>query len=306
MSLSVDVVEPILLARGYQEKNRTKKKVAYQNGTDLPLYLNLQSKGGTSVLVAHPHSGAQDLHIDGVEVGAKYFHSSNMGLFPKHMHTGATPIPYGVGLTFDSSAALSRCLAWLEQDVKAEGDLIQLQSSAKAAPDEQALSTEGVAGQDASHVPGHDLGMGSSAVAIAPGQDASILTTRRVGHDRFRQALEQYWDGACAISGVSHAALLRASHIKPWAASAPEEKTSVFNGLLLAAQWDAAFDCGLITLDAQGEVVLSPQLRVADAALLGIEAGMRLRKRLEPQHLPYLAYHRQYVFLEGDAVDGRV
>ena len=297
MSLSVDVVESILLARGYQEKNRTQKKVAYQCGSGLPLYLNLQSKGGTSVLVAHPHSGAQDLHMDGVEVGAKYFHSSNMGLFPKHMHTGATPIPYGVGLSFDSTVALTRCLAWLEQDAKGEGSLVQLQLPAKANQDEQALNTEGVAGQDAPHLRDHDLVLGSSAVATAPGQDASVQATRRVGHDGFRQALEQHWGGLCAVSGVSNRALLRASHIKPWAASAPEEKTSVFNGLLLAAQWDAAFDCGLITLNAKGEVVLSPQLRVADAALLGIEAGMRLRKPLQPEHLPYLAYHREHVFV---------
>ena len=242
--------------------------------------------------------------MNGVEVGAKYFHSSNMGLFPKHMHTGATPIPYGVGLTFDSTVALARCLAWLEQGVNEEANLAQLQSSAKADLDEQALNIEGAAVQDASHLPDHDLVMDSSAVSTTPGQDASILTTRRVGHDGFRQALEQYWGGVCAISGVSNRALLRASHIKPWAASAPEEKTSVFNGLLLAAQWDAAFDCGLTTLDAKGEVMLSPQLRAADAALLGIGAGMRLRKPIEPQHLPYLAYHRQHVFLEGDALKG--
>ena len=131
----------------------------------------------------------------------------------------------------------------------------------------------------------------------APGRDVWAQTTRRVGHDGFRRALEQYWGGACAFSGVANAAMLRASHIKPWSVCEPEEQTSMFNGLLLAAHWDAAFDRGLVTLDDAGQVLVSPQLAVADAALLGIEAGMRLRKPLQAKHQVFMAYHRQHVFL---------
>lgn len=134
---------------------------------------------------------------------------------------------------------------------------------------------------------------------LLPGQNVLVQTTRRVGHDGFRRALEEYWGSACSITGVCTTALLRASHIKPWAACAPEEQTSVFNGLLLAAHWDAAFDRGLITLDVHGAVVLSPQLSAADAGVLGMVAGQRLRKPLQPQHLPYLAYHRLHVFMAG-------
>lgn len=40
----------------------------------------------------------------------------------------------------------------------------------------------------------------------------------------------------------------------------------------------------------------SPRLSVQDAALLGIAAGTRLRKPLQPQHLRYVTYHRTQVF----------
>lgn len=273
MSLSVEVVEPVLVARGYGEKNRTQKKVAYQRGGAYPLYLNLQSKTGATVLVAHPHSGVETVQGAGVQVGRGYFHSSNMGLFPKHMHTGATPIPFGLGLTFDSEVALARCLDFLEG----------VQSASLPASGAPSVSdTFAAPVQDA--VP-------------ASGQDVLTQTTRRIGQDSFREALVQHWGGACAITGMRNTALLRASHIKPWAASTPEEQTSPFNGLLLAPQWDAAFDRGLMTLDGQGAVVLSPQLSAVDAGILGIVAGQLLRRPLQPQHLPYLAYHREHVFL---------
>lgn len=273
MSLSVEVVESMLLARGYGEKSRTQKKVAYQRGGAYPLYLNLQSKTGTSVLIAHPQSGVETVQGAGVQVGGSYFHSSNMGLFPKHMHTGAAPIPFGLGLTFDSKAALARCLDFLEGG---QSESVS-EADSPLGSDEPEIVVQGA--------------------VLAPGQDVLTQTTRRVGHDGFREALVQYWGGACAISGMAHTALLRASHIKPWAASTPEEQTSLFNGLLLAPQWDAAFDRGLMTLDASGKVLLSEQLSTADAELLGMEAGMRLRKPLQPQHLAFLAYHRQHVFL---------
>lgn len=317
MTLTVETVEQVLQHRGYQEKNRTKKKVAYQYGQALPLYLNLQSKTGTSVLIAHPQSGVEELHGQGVKVGHGYFHSTNMALFPKHMHTGATPIPFGTGLTFDSTAALERCLAFLEQGQAAaqtqqvpSARAISVQANTAFRPEAAAVPLAGEASSGV--LPGCAYAVLEHASAprdepapaagwgdrtTLPGQDVLVQTTRRVGHDGFRRALEDYWSGACAITGVRTTALLRASHIKPWAASEPDEQTSVFNGLLLAAHWDAAFDRGLVTLNAHGAVMLSPQLPAVDADVLGIVAGQRLRRPLQPQHLPYLAYHREHVFL---------
>lgn len=317
MYLTVEVVEQVLQHRGYQEKNRTQKKVAYQHGQALPLYLNLQSKKGTSVLVAHPQSGVEVMQGQGIGVGSEYFHSSNMSLFPKHMHTGATPIAYGIGLTFDSTAALERCLAFLEQGQAApqtpqapSARAVTVQAAPAFSPEAAAVPLEAEVASGVLPAAAHGMLDRESAPmlesepdddwaerSLLPGQDVLVQTTRRVGHDGFRRALEAYWGGACAITGVRTTALLRASHIKPWAVCEPEEQTSVFNGLLLAAHWDAAFDRGLITLDVHGAVVLSPQLSEDDAAVLGFVAGMHLRKPMQPQHLPYLAYHRQHVFL---------
>ena len=313
MSLTVEVVEQVLQHRGYQEKNRTKKKVAYQYGQALPLYLNLQSKSGTSVLVAHPQSGVVVMQGQGIDVGRDYFHSSNMPLFPKHMHTGATPIAYGIGLTFDSTAALERCLAFLEQGQAAPHNqqapsarVETVQAEPAFSPKVAAVPLEGEvasgvfpasARREAAPMLEPEPAADWAERSLLPGQDVMVETTRRVGHDGFRRALEDYWSGACAITGVRTTALLRASHIKPWAVSEPDEQTSVFNGLLLAAHWDAAFDRGLVTLNAHGAVVLSPQLPAVDADVLGIVAGQRLRRPLQPQHLPYLAYHREHVFL---------
>jgi len=52
--------------------------------------------------------------------------------------------------------------------------------------------------------------------------------------------------------------LLRASHIKPWAACASDaERLGVFNGLLLAPHLEAAFDQGFISVSDAGNVLVS-------------------------------------------------
>ena len=38
----------------------------------------------------------------------------------------------------------------------------------------------------------------------------------RIGQDRFRAALMDYWSGTCPLTGISNPELLRASHIIPW------------------------------------------------------------------------------------------
>jgi hypothetical protein len=51
-----------------------------------------------------------------------------------------------------------------------------------------------------------------------------------------------------AVTGIAQPALLRASHIKPWAHCGNNaERLDVHNGFLLTADWDAAFDAGLVS-----------------------------------------------------------
>lgn len=122
------------------------------------------------------------------------------------------------------------------------------------------------------------------------------MVKQRVGQDVFRQALIDYWNGACAVTGVTHERLLRASHIKPWKDCVSDaERLDVFNGLLLAAHLDAAFDVGLITFEDDGAIRISSALCIGDCTRLGIHTGLRL-VRVPPQVVQRLAWHRGRVF----------
>ncbi len=115
------------------------------------------------------------------------------------------------------------------------------------------------------------------------------LAKQRIGQDIFRASLEDYWSGRCPITGISDRALLRASHTKPWAdCETDEERLDVYNGFLLVAHLDAAFDAALMTIDADGAILLSPKLTDKATALLKLGVD---RIRLAEGHKPYLAHH---------------
>lgn len=122
--------------------------------------------------------------------------------------------------------------------------------------------------------------------------EAERLVVQRVGQDIFRDALMKYWGEQCAVLGIRDPRLLRASHIKPWAeCTSDAERLDVYNGLLLAAHLDAAFDAFLISFEDVGRILISPSLSDADRVALGIHADLRLTK-IAPAHLPQLAWHR--------------
>ncbi len=128
------------------------------------------------------------------------------------------------------------------------------------------------------------------------GTEAERLVVTRIGQQLFRDALIDYWQGTCAVTGLSIVPLLRASHIKPWAQCASdEERLDVFNGLLLAPNLDALFDGGWITFDAAGMLVVSPRLDNGSRVTLGLCDGMRLRW-LGNEHRSFLKFHRSSVF----------
>ena len=125
---------------------------------------------------------------------------------------------------------------------------------------------------------------------------------QRVGQGLFREGLMTLWGGKCAITGLEVPEMLRASHAKPWADSTDAERLDVFNGLLLAAHWDAAFDAGLVTVEANGTLKASPRLpQSALEILCGATGFAAITIKLHPQHAPYLAWHRNEVFKDGAA-----
>jgi predicted restriction endonuclease len=121
------------------------------------------------------------------------------------------------------------------------------------------------------------------------------LVVQRVGQGLFREALLRRWSGRCAITGVDVPEFLRASHIKPWAHCASDaERLDPDNGLLLVANWDAAFDHGLVTFTDVGTVEWSARLPMSVRETLGMTScslpigGAAMRR--------YLEWHRQHVF----------
>jgi len=117
----------------------------------------------------------------------------------------------------------------------------------------------------------------------------------RIGQDIFRDALMEYWQGSCPLTGISAPELLRASHMMPWSRCETDgQRLDVHNGLLLSALWDAAFDAGLVTFDNDGMVLPSPHLDEAASGELRIGAARQLILRGE--HLPYLTYHRSQIW----------
>lgn len=126
--------------------------------------------------------------------------------------------------------------------------------------------------------------------------EAERLVIQRVGQDLFRTGLLDYWEGRCAITGLAVPELLRASHIKPWAACETDaERLDVFNGLLLAPHLDAAFDLGFITVTDDRDVVVSADLGEEDRRLLGLNQPLKIRA-LTDGHRAYLPWHREHVF----------
>jgi len=126
--------------------------------------------------------------------------------------------------------------------------------------------------------------------------EAERLVVQRIGQDIFRARLMDYWQGRCPLTGISDAALLRASHIVPWAdCESDAERLDVHNGLLLSALWDAAFDRALVTFDDEGKPELSPALSEAARS----ELRWRSPISLNDEHRRRLARHRERLQASG-------
>src|SRR5215472_1248794 len=119
------------------------------------------------------------------------------------------------------------------------------------------------------------------------------LTVERVGQSLFREALMEYWNGRCPLTGITDPALLRASHIVPWAECESDAlRLDVHNGLLLSALWDAAFDAGLISFADDGTILRSTKLSLEAVATLNLDTAPPIIP-LTDLHRRNLERHRQ-------------
>lgn len=115
------------------------------------------------------------------------------------------------------------------------------------------------------------------------------LVVQRIGQDIFRASLMDYWQGRCPLTGITDPALLRASHIVPWAdCETDAQRLDVHNGLLLSALWDAAFDRALVTFDDEGKPEFSTKLSQFAHNALHWSQPLQLSE----QHRQNLAHHR--------------
>jgi hypothetical protein len=127
------------------------------------------------------------------------------------------------------------------------------------------------------------------------------LAQCRLGQGHFRAELIASWR-CCAVTGCSEVRVLRASHIKPWRVCSNTERLDPFNGLLLIANLDVAFDAGLISFDEFGSMLISPSLSHGNATMLGIMDGMKVT--MTDRHKGYMAYHREHVLKTGIELGG--
>lgn len=114
---------------------------------------------------------------------------------------------------------------------------------------------------------------------------------RRRGQPRFRQQLLDAYGNHCAISNCGVTDVLEASHIIPYLGA---ETNRTDNGLLLRSDLHTLFDSGLIAVDAQMSIILSPTIAQSE---YGVFAGVRLRDPLSSTHRPSmdaLRIHREW------------
>lgn len=131
-----------------------------------------------------------------------------------------------------------------------------------------------------------------AAAGLPRSTEAERMTIQRIGQNLFRTALMEYWDGRCPLTGITDPALLRASHIVPWAScDSDAQRLDVHNGLLLSALWDAAFDAGLVSFVDSGAMLIAATLsQAAQVALCRPTEPAALT--LTPAHRVHLRHHR--------------
>jgi len=132
--------------------------------------------------------------------------------------------------------------------------------------------------------------------------EAIVTGKTRLGQRFFRQSVLASYNCRCCITGNPIPELLIASHILPWG-QFPEQRLNPRNGLCLAQTQDAAFDKGLISLDEDYRLMLSPYLREFlpnEALSRNFLAYEGTQIEMPDKFLPegdYLQKHREVVFL---------
>ncbi|MDA9831915.1 HNH endonuclease [Akkermansiaceae bacterium] len=124
--------------------------------------------------------------------------------------------------------------------------------------------------------------------------ERETLQKSRVGQGKFRQSLIDKW-GCCAVTEVDDAALLVASHIKPWKDCSNAERLDPYNGFLLLPHLDHLFDKGYLSFEDTGGILISSDLSQAAQENMSISDDLVLAK-FHPNNRAFLTFHRENVY----------
>jgi hypothetical protein len=124
-------------------------------------------------------------------------------------------------------------------------------------------------------------------------EKAALIVARR-GQGVFRENVLCV-EPRCRVTGVTDAAHLRASHIKPWRDCSNGERLSENNGLMLAPHADHLFDRRYISFTDAGELLVSKFLNPLVLRGWGLTGSID-PKPFSPKQCVYFDFHRNQVF----------
>jgi len=113
---------------------------------------------------------------------------------------------------------------------------------------------------------------------------------QRIGQDQLRKYLLLKY-GRCAVTKLAQAELLVASHIVGWKECKNGQHLDPDNVLLLAKNYDSAFDKHLISFGDDGHIVKSNRISWRELECIGVRKDAAIAKPGKRQS-DYLAYHR--------------
>ncbi|MFT4734107.1 MAG: putative restriction endonuclease [Arcticibacterium sp.] len=269
--ISLDHIEEILVELNASERHETKYAIQYF----LPcikqyIYMNKQAGSKASGLVIHPrfeNKVDKLLAVNGVESTGTLNHKSSMRKFPKRIHGGKQPIPFGVPFGFQTKDAMRAFI----------NELTATKPYYSRIPEKEILDAKDR---------GDFSGLNETEV--------EVITLSRRGQGAFRKGLIKLW-GKCSVTGCGQVEILKASHIKPWRDSSNSERLDPHNGLLLTPNLDTLFDIGMITFSADGSIIISKVLSTKTLEALNTDVTERL-STISSKNKKYLKYHREFIF----------
>lgn len=223
---------------------------------------------------------------------------------------------------FDDANAISAVLEWIEARKSGARNqfpvLVDEKNGIVKQPNRQAYGLlEDVVGclfrktQDDQLIPWEDSRGPANEAWVDPSQEEiaraddslsvfGTATSRRFWQAQWRLRVERLWGTACIVTGCKDRRLLRGAHIKRVAPSTTKERLDEYNGLILVAHVDLAFEHGLITFADSGKMLFSPTFSVQDRDVLHFPAGAKL-PIVPEQTRKYLQWHRDFHGFQANA-----